>query len=141
VFVCSFVAASAAGDRVEAQLMFALRVTDSSDFIHVLFEGAEAETFLGATAAEIMSSPQVGDRVARRLQACRDLSLPCEFKVKVIVHKETVVLPSSQLAGANGASSGGGGRRGRGAAGRAKEAQELSFVRYAQRVVFHYCLL
>jgi hypothetical protein len=124
-------AVSAAGDRVEAQLMFALRVTDSSDFIHVLFEGAEAETFLGATAAEIMSSPQVGDRVARRLQTCRDLSLPCEFKVKVIVHKETVVVPSTQLAGANNASNGGGGRRGRGAAGRAKDAQDQSFVRYA----------
>lgn len=111
----------------EATFMFALRVTDGSDYIQVLFQGAEAEGFLGAAAGEILTSAAARDRVARRLQACKDLGVVCEYKVKVVVDKEVVAIP--QPVSANGAHGSNINKRGRGAGGRAKDAPEQTYVR------------
>jgi hypothetical protein len=91
--------------------MFALRVTDSSSAsIQVLFEGLEAEKFLGFAAAELLADATSREKAHRRLLACRDRNLQCEYKVKVFVSKETVQM-SPPAAGESSAPGGVGSKK------------------------------
>jgi hypothetical protein len=115
--------------------MFALRVTDSSSAsIQVLFEGHEAEKFLGFTAPELVANATSREKAQRRLLACRDMNLQCEYKVKVFVSKETVLVapPSAADSNAPGAVSK---KRSRGK--NASRATEETYVRYCNVFLFH----
>jgi hypothetical protein len=115
--------------------MFALRVTDSSSAsIQVLFEGHEAEKFLGYTMTELSANAACRERAQRKLQACRDLGLQCEYKVKVFVSKETVVVAPAAESAPGGVSK----KRQKGKNG--GRAAEESYVRYA-RALFGYFAL
>ena len=73
-------------------LRFALTVYDFSDHTQVLFEGSEAERFLGATAAALQHDAQLRVAVERKLAAIKATSLLLEYKMRVFVSKETVHL-------------------------------------------------
>ncbi len=75
---------------VTPSIMFALRVEDSSDAVQILLAGADAESFLGATAAELLAGAACRERAQARLQACRDLNLLCEYKVRSTTQQEAL---------------------------------------------------
>ena len=110
----------------DADLMFALTVTDDQDTLQLLFSGAEAERFLNITsAADLLANPALRQQVHDQLQTCRDLKLVCDYKIKVFVHREKVVL------GGGGGSVGPGAakRGGKSMGNRRKEPVENCYTR------------
>lgn len=85
------------GADAEDLLLFSLQVADNSDSCNVIFQGAEAELFLGTTLAEFASSPGVRADAKARLQRCMRGMTPFEIHCNVYLTKEEVVVSDEQL--------------------------------------------
>mmetsp|Transcript_35364 Transcript_35364/g.76280 ORF Transcript_35364/g.76280 Transcript_35364/m.76280 type:complete len:615 (-) Transcript_35364:803-2647(-) len=92
-------AGSTAGKGADAEdlLLFSLLVADSSDCCNVIFQGAEAELFLGTTLAEFASSPAVRADVKARLKRCQRGKTHFDVHCNVYLTKEEVVVSNEQL--------------------------------------------
>jgi hypothetical protein len=87
--------------RNEAQqLKFSLTISDATDIVTVIFEGAHAEAYLGVSVAEFGDNAEVQQRVLKMLESCREQEVVCEFKFRVFVSKEAVPLESGERSGA-----------------------------------------
>jgi hypothetical protein len=87
--------------RNEAQqLKFSLTISDATDIVTVIFEGAHAEAFLGVSAAEFGDNAEVQQKVLQMLESCKEQEVVCEFKFKVFVSKEAVPLANGERSGA-----------------------------------------